>query len=98
MHEPEQHSGDPTNMRRIDTSVDTDSEWIRRHPATVASSQRGSTHWSRRRSGYALPYGPTASRPSVKRELVIVGAGGLARETAMFADEINALTHEWRFA
>jgi sugar O-acyltransferase (sialic acid O-acetyltransferase NeuD family) len=33
----------------------------------------------------------------MRRELVIVGAGGLAREVAMVAERINALTREWRF-
>src|SRR5205823_14867410 len=32
----------------------------------------------------------------MRRDLVIVGAGGLAREAAMVAEQINALTHEWR--
>jgi sugar O-acyltransferase (sialic acid O-acetyltransferase NeuD family) len=33
----------------------------------------------------------------MRRELVVVGAGGLAREAAMVAEQINAQTHEWQF-
>jgi sugar O-acyltransferase (sialic acid O-acetyltransferase NeuD family) len=33
----------------------------------------------------------------MRRDLLIVGAGGLAREAAMVAEQINARTHKWRF-
>jgi sugar O-acyltransferase (sialic acid O-acetyltransferase NeuD family) len=33
----------------------------------------------------------------MRRDLVVVGAGGLAREAAMVAEQINAQTHQWRF-